>query len=82
MAAKITYVYELELQHSDCKTYYVHVGAAKLMLWAAYMKSGIESLAEVKAAWKQLVDEWSISGVGEIRPIIPEGALAYCDAGI
>lgn len=82
MAKKISYVYELELQHPVCKTYYHVVGPAKLMLWAAFMKTEITDLDEVRAAWKQMQDEWSISGVGEIRPIIPAEGLVYCDGNI
>ena len=82
MAKKMSYVYELELFRPQNKTYYVHVGVAKLMLWAAYMKAPIKDLDEVRAAWKQLTDEWSIAGIGEIRPVIPAEGLAYCDSGI
>ena len=77
-----SYVYELELFHPECKIYYTHVGVAKLMLWAHYMKTEISNLEEVAAAWKQLTDEWSISGVGEIRPIIPAEGIVYADCGI
>lgn len=77
-----SYVYELELLHPECKTYYTHVGVAKLTLWAQYMKTEISNLEEVAAAWKQLTNEWAISGVGEIRPVIPAEGLVYCDIGI
>lgn len=77
-----SYVYELELFNSSHRTYYTHVGVAKMALWAVYMKSDIKDLKEVKLSWKQLTNEWSISGVGEIRPIIPAEGIAYADCGI
>lgn len=82
MANKQHYVYELELFHSSHKTYYMHVGVAKMALWAIYMKSDIKDLKEVKVSWRQLTDEWSITGVGEIRPIIPAEGLTYADCDI
>lgn len=76
------YAYELEVEGSKKNTYFVSVSAAKMVLWAQYMNTKPKDVKEVQASWRQLVNEWSISGIGEIRPIIPDGALQYQDLGI
>ena len=77
--AKSSIVYELELTFPHCKTYYHNVTGAKFALWTEYMKIYPDDAEDIKASWKQLRDEWSISGFGEIRPIVPTDDITYCD---
>ena len=72
-------VYMLEFCKSKDPMFFHHLSAAKMILWGVYMNSEIESIEEIKHSWKELHDEWSVAGIGEITPIVTDLQCNFVD---
>ena len=72
-------VYMLEFCKDKKPMFFHKLAAAKMILWGTYMNSDIGSIEEIKQSWKELHDEWSVAGIGEITPIVTDLSCDFAD---